>query len=116
MEKFGDSINFGISLSTISSLCLRMYFPLNLNESIKMNALEFFNKNLSIDINNQNIIITEYVQWIDPTFIDNLEKCKDYLPQEFIKFVVQNQQFNKEINKFDWKLSYVNFKNLQTLD
>ena len=112
INKFNSLINFGVSLPTVSSPCLRMYFPTNFLESLKFNALEFFSRSLGIDIQNNTIQIPEYINWIDSSFIKNINNYKDCIPKEFLNYVNNNQIDLKIIEeKFDWKLSYANFKN-----
>ena len=84
---------------------------MNFLESLKLNASLFFSYNLKIDMQNNNIEIPKYVTWIDPTFIKNMEKYNENLPQGFLKFIKKNPSFNIVVGKFDWKLSYINFKN-----
>ena len=110
VEKFNSIINFGISLPTISSPSIRMYFPMNFLESLKLNSSLFFSNNLKIDMQNNKIEIPEYVTWIDPNFVSNMDKYRENLPQGFLKFVRKNPSFQIVVGKFDWKLSYINFK------
>jgi hypothetical protein len=112
IKKFDLLINFGISLPTISSPCIRMYFPMNFLESLKFNALEFFSRNLGIDIQNNTIQIPEYVNWIDSSFVENINSYSYCIPKEFLSYVNNNKLNLKVfIEKYDWKLSYSNFKN-----
>ena len=112
IQKFDKLINFGISLPTLSSPCLRMYFPMNFLESLKFNALEYFTRNLRIDLQNKTIQIPEFISWIDSSFIENIDNYKDCMPKELINFIKKNKmKLNIIVEKFDWKLSYVNFKN-----
>ena len=112
IEKFDPIINFGISLPTVSSPSIRMYFPMNFVESLKFNSLEFFSRSLGIDFENKTIQIPEYTSWIDPNFVDNIDKYKDCIPKEFLNYYNSHKMKIKIIvEKYDWKLSYVNFKN-----
>ena len=112
IKKFDLLINFGISLPTLSSPCIRMYFPMNFLESLKFNALEFFARNLGIDIQNNTIQIPEYVNWIDSSFVENINNYNYCIPKEFLSYVNNNKLNLKVfIEKYDWKLSYSNFKN-----
>ena len=112
IEKFDKIINFGISLPTGSSPSIRMYFPMNFVESLKFNALDFFSRSLGIDFQSKTIQIPEYINWIDPSFFDNIDKYKDCIPKEFLSYYNRNKLRIKIIvEKYDWKLSYVNFKN-----
>ena len=112
IKKFDSLINFGISLPTISSPSIRMYFPMNFVESLKFNALEFFSRSLGVDIQNETIQIPEYINWIDSSFIENINNYKECIPQEFLNYVNSHKLSLKTvIEKYDWKLSYANFKN-----
>ena len=112
IQKYDSLINFGISLPTISSPCIRMYFPMNFMESLKFNAMEFFSRSLGVDIQNETIQIPEYINWIDSSFIDNINNYKECIPQEFLNYVNHHKLSLKTvIEKYDWKLSYANFKN-----
>ena len=112
IKKYDSLINFGISLPTISSPCIRMYFPMNFLESLKFNALEFFSRSLGIDIQNKTVQIPEYISWIDSSFIKNINNYKECIPQEFLNYVNKHKMDLKTIiEKYDWKLSYANFKN-----
>ena len=111
INKFNSIINFGISLPTTSAPSIRMYFPMNFSESLKLNASLFFSNNLKLDIQNNTIEIPEYVTFIDSSFINNMEKYNENLPHGFLNFVTKNPSFKKTVRKYDWKLSYANFKN-----
>ena len=112
IEKFDPIINFGISLPTASSPCIRMYFPMNFEETLKFNALEFFSRSLGIDFQNKIVQIPEYISWIDSSFVDNINKYKDCIPKEFLNYYnIRKEKIKFVIEKYDWKLSYVNFKN-----
>ena len=112
IEKYDHLINFGISLPTISSPCIKMYFPMNFLESLKFNAFEFFSRNLGIDMQEETIFIPEYANWIDPNFSEKINNYKDCIPNEFLNYVNSHKLKLKIIeDKYDWKLSYANFKN-----
>ena len=110
INKFNSVINFGISLPTISAPSIRMYFPMNFLESLKLNSSLFFSNNLKIDMQNNVIEIPEYMTWIDQNFINDMDKYKENLPQGFLKFIKKNPSFKIIVGKYDWKLSYINFK------
>ena len=110
INKFNQIINFGISLPTVSAPSIRMYFPMNFLESLKLNASLFFSNNLKIDMQNNTIEIPEYATWIDPNFINDMKKYNENLPQGFLKFIRKNPSFKIIVGKHDWKLSYINFK------
>ena len=115
IEKYDILINFGISLPTASSPCIRMYFPMNFLESLKFNAFEFFSRTLGIDIQEETIFIPEYTNWIYPKFFENINNYKDIIPSEFLNYVNSHKSKVKIIEeKYDWKLSYINFKNSET--
>ena len=83
IEKYDHLINFGISLPTISSPCIKMYFPMNFLESLKFNAFEFFSRNLGIDMQEETIFIPEYANWIDPNFSEKINNYKDCIQMSF---------------------------------
>ena len=112
---FDSIINFGISIPTISSPCLRIFFPFNFINNLKLNAIEFFERNIHIDFENQKIEMPELLFWIDEKFYENLNKYEGLLPKEFMNFINKNDKLDKTINKFDWKLNYANFKNNQNI-
>ena len=111
IDKFDSVINFGISLSTISSPDVRIYYPSNFIQSLKYSASLFFSKNLKIDLQRGTIEIPEYINMIEPNFDFNMEKYKDYFEQDFLKVVKENPSFKIIIKKFNWNLNFVDFKN-----
>jgi hypothetical protein len=74
IEKF---TNYGISLPTKSSPNLRIYFPSNLSELLKLNVIEFFSKNINIDLDKNTLNISEYILWIDDQFIENMSQYEE---------------------------------------
>ena len=104
-------INYGISLPIKSSPIIRIYYPFNFIDSLKINAIEFFSRNINYNSQNQNIEIPEYAIWIDPKFKENLNNYKDFLPGGVFKFLTH--KLNIGLGKYDWKLTFENFKNLQ---
>ena len=106
-------INFGISLPTISAPIIRIYYPFNFIDSLKINKIEFFSRNINYNTQNQNIEIPEYALWIDPNFNKNLNNYKNFLPKGIFNFFL-NQNMNIGLIKYDWKLTFVNFKNLES--
>ena len=88
-----------------------MYFPMNFVESLKFNALEFFSRNLAIDTSSKTIQIPQYSNWIDPNFIQNINKYKDCIPKDFFNYVKKTKETKIEESKYDWKMNYENFKN-----
>jgi hypothetical protein len=74
IEKF---TNYGISLPTKSSPNLRIYFPSNLPELLKLNVIEFFSKNINIDLDKNTLNISEYILWIDEQFVENMNRYEE---------------------------------------
>lgn len=74
LEKVEKYIFYGISYPTKSSPALRIYFPNNLNELLKMNAIDFYNKKVGVDMEKSIITIPEYMSWIDPKIFENIFK------------------------------------------
>ena len=91
IQKFDNIINFGISMLSSSSPSIRIYFPTNFMESLKLNATEFFWRSIKIDLDNNELTIPEYITWIEPDFITNLDKYKDYLQEDYWKFIDENK-------------------------
>ena len=106
-------INYGISLPTKSAPIIRIYYPFNFKDSLKINEIEFFSRNINYNTQNQNIEIPEYALWIDPNFNKNLNNYKNFLPKGIFNFFL-NQNMNIGLIKYDWKLTFVNFKNLES--
>jgi hypothetical protein len=106
-------INYGISLPTVSAPIIRIYYPFNFIDSLKINEIEFFSRNINYNTQNQNIEIPEYALWIDPNFNKNLNNYKNFLPKGIFNFFL-NQNMNIGLIKYDWKLTFVNFKNLES--
>ena len=111
IDKYNFVINFGISLPTISSPDLRVYYPTNFFESLKYNATLFFSKNLKINIQNGNIEIPEYINMIEPNFNFNMETFNDYFEKDFLKIINENPSFKIITKKFNWNLNFADFKN-----
>ena len=115
IQKFDNIINFGISMLSSSSPSIRIYFPTNFMESLKLNATEFFWRSIKIDLDNNELTIPEYITWIEPDFITNLDKYKDYLQEDYWKFIDENKNNLKvKVEKYNWKISFANFKNNET--
>jgi hypothetical protein len=74
IEKF---TNYGIALPTKSSPNLRIYFPSNLPELLKLNVIEFFSKNINIDLDKNTLNISEYILWIDEMFVQNMNEYEE---------------------------------------
>lgn len=77
IEGIDKYTNYGISIPTKSSPPLRIYFPNNLSELLKLNAIEFFTKNVNIDLDKNILLIPEYILWIDNKFSENLEHYEE---------------------------------------
>ena len=104
-------INYGISLPTSSSPILRIYYPFNFIDSLKINAIEFFSRNINYNTKNRNLEFPEYSTWIDTSFEQNLNNYKTVLPKNIFNFL--KNKLNIDLIKYDWKLTFVNFKNIQ---
>ena len=115
IKSFNNIINFGISLPTNSSPALRIYFPFNFIELLRLNGVEFFSRLIKIDFQHFVIELPEYLNWIEPKFIENIENYRNMLPSEFIEYVCQNKTLSKLETKFDWKITFENLKNVQNL-
>ena len=111
IDKFDPVINFGISLSTISSPDIRIYYPCNFLESLKYSATLFFSKNLKIDLENETIEIPEYLNMIEPNFNFGMESYKEYFEEDFLKLIKEKPIFKIIIKKFNWNLDFSDFKN-----
>ena len=105
-------INYGISLPNYSAPIIRIYYPFNFIDSLKFNAIEFFSRNINYNTKKQNIEIPEYVIWIDPNFKENINKYKSFLPINIFNFL--KRKINIDLIKYDWKLTFANFKKLQS--
>ena len=112
IPKYDNLINFGISMATMSSPSIRIYYPTNFQESLKFNMNEFFYRNIKIDLDKIELKMPEYLTWIEPNFMENFNKYKIYLPEECTSFVEENKNnLNISVEKYYWKLSFANFKN-----
>ena len=63
---------YAISLPTKSSPGLRIYFPNNLFELIRLNAIEYLSKNFIIDFDKGFLNTAEYILWVDNDFLNHL--------------------------------------------
>jgi hypothetical protein len=77
IEDIDRFTNYGISVPTKSSPNLRIYFPSNLGELLKLNVIEFFSKNINIDLDKNVLNISEFILWIDEQFIENMNQYEE---------------------------------------
>lgn len=77
IDSFEKYMIYGISLPTKSSVSLQIYFPSTLSNSLKMNAIEFFAKNINVDLDHNILEVPEYIMWIDPNFPERLDSYKE---------------------------------------
>ena len=97
---------------TTSSPTIRIYFPTNFEESLKFNMKEFLWRSIEIDPNKNELKMPEYLTWIEPNFLENFDKYKIYLRENDARFIEENKNnLNVTIKKYNWKLSFANFKN-----
>jgi hypothetical protein len=68
---------YSISIPTKSSPELKIYFPNNLYQLMKLNAIEYFSKNINVDLDNNILILPEYLIWIDNQIADKLDKYEE---------------------------------------
>ena len=112
IPKYNNLINFGISMVAMSSPSIRIYYPTNFNETLKFNMNEFFWRNIKIDFDKNELKIPEYLTWVEPNFVENIDKYKMYLQEDCVRFIEKNKDNVKvSIDKYYWKLSFANFKN-----
>ena len=112
-EPFDNIINYGISIPTLSSPSLRIYFPFNFKENLMLNANEFFSRLFKIDFQNIVIEMPEYLSWINPKFVKEINDYKNLLPKELINYIINNKNIIQTVVcKYDWKETFENFKNV----
>ena len=112
-EPFDNIINYGISIPTLSSPSLRIYFPFNFKENLMLNANEFFSRLFKIDFQNIVIEMPEYLSWINPKFVKEINDYKNLLPKELINYIISNKNIIQTVVcKYDWKETFENFKNV----
>ena len=112
IQKYDNLINFGVSMVTNSSPSIRIYFPTNFDETLKLNMSEFFLRTIKIDVDNNELTIPKYLSWVEPNFLENLDKYKKHLNDKLVKYIETNKNNLKIIvEDFYWKLSFANFKN-----
>lgn len=108
--KFNTSnkyIEFCISIPTISSPSLQIYFPNTLNKQITTNTIEFFNSKITVDIEKSIVNIPEYLLWIDEKFLDRIDKYQEVCSSDFIDFLKKYQK-NSNYVKYDFTLNFSN--------
>ena len=116
LDYYDDIINFGISLPNISSPILRIYFPNNFKEGLRLNAIEFFSRLMKFDFDNIKLALPEYLLWIDKDFIRNIENYSEILPKEIVEYIKENDKKIKiVVDKYNWKISFQNIKNIQNI-
>ena len=112
-EPFDNIIHYGISIPTLSSPSLRIYFPFNFKENLMLNANEFFSRLFKIDFQNYVIEMPEYLSWVNPKFVKEINDYKNLLPKELINYIINNKNIIQTVVcKFDWKETFENFKNV----
>ena len=112
IPKYDNIINFGISMVTNSSPSIRIYFPTNFEQTLKFNMDEFFWRSIKIDLDKNELKIPKYLAWVEPDFLENFDKYKIHLPEEYRRFIEENKnKLNINVEDFYWKLSFANFKN-----
>lgn len=72
LEKIEKDIFYGISLPTKSSPRLQVYFPNTLTELLKLNAIDYFNRGINVDMDSCMLTIPEYVTWVDPKIAEHI--------------------------------------------
>jgi len=77
LENVDKLTYYAISLPTKSSPGLRIYFPNNLHQLIRLNAIEYLSKNITLDFEKNILNICEYVTWIDQYFFHNLNEYQE---------------------------------------
>jgi hypothetical protein len=78
IEHIEKYTNYGISLPTKSSPGLRIYFPSNLPDLLTLNVIEYFSKNVNVDLEKNTLNVSEYITWIDPNW-ENIKKYNEYM-------------------------------------
>ena len=100
-------VNYGIYLPNVSSVNLQIYFPNTLNKSLKANASEFICKHMKINVNIKEIVLPEYVVWIENDFVKNLWFYKEILPHEVTNWIDMNRNdITVKVDKYIWKVSF----------
>ena len=108
---------YGISIPTKTSPSLRIFFPNNLNELLKLNAIDFFSRNINIDMDNCVLLVPEVIMWIDPKFIENIKYYAEYyifnkfrlMSNDFVTFLLSvKKDLILNVNKYVWILNFLN--------
>ena len=115
VPKYDNLINFGISMANNTSPSIRIYFPTNFDETLKLNMSEFFWRTINLDLDNDELKILKipkYLTWIEPDFLENFDKYKKHLNKKLVKYIEANKNnLTVVVEDFYWKLSCANFKN-----
>ena len=56
----------------MTSAGLKIYFPNNILELISYNAIEYFSREVNVDLDKNIIMIPELLTWIDANYQSNL--------------------------------------------
>lgn len=115
LDYFDSIINFGISIPAVSAPALRIYFPCNFIFSLRLNCIEFFSRLLTIDLTTLKITLPEYLLFVEPNFIERIKLYHCILPIEIINYVSDNIHLVKFVEKFNWKINFENFKNVELI-
>ena len=98
-----------------TSPSIRIYFPTNFDETLKLNMSEFFWRTINLDLDNDELKILKipkYLTWIEPDFLGNFDKYKKHLNKKLVKYIEANKNnLTVVVEDFYWKLSFANFKN-----
>ena len=70
-------ISYTLSLPTDSFPYLSILFPNNLLTIIKDNAIDYFSRNVNLDIDKNILHISEFITWNDNKFLDHIDNYKE---------------------------------------
>ena len=116
LDYFNDLINFGISLPNLSVPIPRIFFPSGFINNLKVNAMEFISRTIKIDFEKLIVTLPEYLLWLDKDFIGNIKNYDNILPKEIVEFIVEKKKdIKQDFDKYDWKMSFANIKNVQSI-
>ena len=111
IKKFDSIINYGISLPTISSPDIRIYYPTDLVDNLKYNASLFFYKNIKLDAKNKIIEVPEYIYMIEPKFDFKMKEYEEFLEENLNIIIKENPEIKIVTKKYNWNLNFSTFKN-----